>query len=158
MFYKLWYNLDMILRRDYGEKVNVMNNLWTLLGITIAVVVFAIGFVIYLCITKPDYYIIKSLFIICLAIFFAITDIPYMKDVIEQETTTIIAEYHHFQPSNTPPGTRKLFFESQDGELWLLATTISRTVAYMEEGKTYEIEYFNNSKVIKEYKRIWDTE
>lgn len=131
-----------------------MNNLWTLLGITIFVVVVSIGFVIYAFVTKTDYYILKSLFIIGLAIFFIITDIPYMKDVIEQETTTIIAEYHHFQPSNTPPGTRKLLFESQDGELWLLATTISRTVAYMEEGKTYEIEYYNNSKVIKEYREV----
>ncbi len=131
-----------------------MNNLWTLLGITIFVVVVSIGFVIYAFVTKTDYYILKSLFIIGLAIFFTITDIPYMEDVIEQETTTIIAEYHHFQPSNTRPGTRTLFFESQNGELRLLATTISRTVAYMEEGKTYEIEYFNNSKVIKEYRLI----
>lgn len=131
-----------------------MNNLWTLLGITIFVIVVSIGFVIYALVTKTDYYILKSLFIIGIAIFFAITDIPYMKDVIEQETTTIIVEYHHFQPSNTRPGTRTLFFESQNGELRLLATTISRTVAYMEEGKTYEIEYFNNSKVIKEYRLI----
>ena len=109
-----------------------MNNLWTLLGITIFVVVVSIGFVIYAFVTKTDYYILKSLFIIGLAIFFTITDIPYMEDVIEQETTTIIAEYHHFQPSNTRPGTRTLFFESQNGELRLLATTISRTVAYME--------------------------
>ena len=100
-----------------------MNNLWTLLGITIFVVVVSIGFVIYAFVTKTDYYILKSLFIIGLAIFFTITDIPYMEDVIEQETTTITAEYHHFQPSNTRPGTRTLFFESQNGELRLLATT-----------------------------------
>lgn len=131
-----------------------MNNLWTLLGITIFVVIVSIGYIIYACIVKPNYYIIQILFIACLAIFFVITDIPYIKDVIEQETTVVIAEYKHYQTGNTNPGTRRLFFETENGELDLLATTISGTVGYMEEGKTYEIEYYNNSKVIKEYREV----
>ena len=131
-----------------------MNNLWSLLCITVAVAVFAIGFTIYEFVTKEKYRIVKCLFIACIAVFFIVTDFPYMQDLFEQKTTTEIAEFSHFQSSNTAPGTRKLFFKTEGNDLVLIVPTIARIVGNMEEGRIYEIEYFNNSKVVKEIQLI----
>ena len=51
-------------------------------------------------------------------------------------------------------GTQRLFFVSDEKEIKLEDLLINRPVALLEEGAMYEIEYYNNSKLIKEYKLI----
>ena len=81
-----------------------------------------------------------------------VSDLPYYKDLTTKDTTVIVAEYVKFQSSNTLPGTRMLIFINEHGqEISLYIPTITRAVAKMETGRTYEVEFFNNSKVIKEY-------
>ena len=79
-------------------------------------------------------------------------NIPYFQDAIENETTNVIAEYVKYQPGRL--GTQRLFFVSDKKEIKLEDLLINRPVAHLEEGKIYEIEYYNNSKLIKEYREV----
>lgn len=131
-----------------------MINIVLLLLITIVAHSGFIGTIIYQFARKPDYYVLKILFCMVCIIFLFVYDLPYLRDIVEQETTVTVVEYIDFQSSNTRPGSRKLFFENKNGRISLVTPTITRTVAQLEPGKTYEIEYFNHSKVIKSYKLI----
>lgn len=111
-----------------------------------------IGVIIFHIVKKNKGYIIVTVIAFCMLALLFIHDFPYYQDLAQQETTVIVAEYTKFQSSNTKPGTRMLFFKNEDGqEFSLYIPTITRAVAKMETGKTYEVEFFNNSKVIKEY-------
>lgn len=131
-----------------------MNSLWYIFGLMIFCIIVAIGFTIYECVNKNNYYILKSLFVIALAITFIILNTPYIQDAFEQETTTIIAEYVDYINGNSDPGTTKMYFKTSNQTWTLFGATHSRIVAKMEKGKIYEIEYFNNSKLIKTYRLI----
>ena len=77
-----------------------------------------------------------------------------MKDLAKQETTEVIAVYVEYQTGNVHPGARRLFFENENNEFNLLASVIKKEHVKMKVGKTYKIEYFDNSKVIKNYELI----
>lgn len=50
--------------------------------------------------------------------------------------------------------TRKAYFEGETGRFYVYVPVFTRDIAKLEVGKTYEIEYFCNSHVIKEYKLL----
>lgn len=129
-----------------------MTNIWLLLAISIVAYIIIIGFIIFNFIKKGKWYIIINLCMCLMLAWLIVSDYPYYKDLTAKETTVIVAEYVKFQSSNTRPGTRMLVFVNENGQKFsLYIPTVTRAVAKMEIGKTYEIEYFNNSKVIKEY-------
>lgn len=130
-----------------------MNNLWICLTTIIVLILCSIGIVIYESIIKRDEHILKIIIFSLVAIFLVFAHIPYWQDAIENETTIIVAEYVEYQPGSFITGQR-LFFVCEEGKIELRAPTITRPIAYLKEGETYEIEYFNHSKVIKEYRLI----
>ena len=73
---------------------------------------------------------------------------------VKKETAEVIAVYVEYQTGNVHPGARRLFFENGEDEFNLLAPIITKEHVKMEVGKTYKIEYFDNSKVIKDYELI----
>lgn len=135
-----------------------MDNLLGFLKGSALISIGSIAIIIYLCIKKEKYWFISMLFVAFIAIGCFIGNIPYIKDFIEQETTTVVAEFTDFSRPSTKSTKHILYFETEDGELILEAPVGARMPIALKEGKIYEIEYYNNSKVIKEYKRIWNAE
>lgn len=113
-----------------------------------------IGAIVYESIKKSNYQLLKICVFVGILLFLLITDIPCYKDVFEKNTTTVTAEYVEFQASNTLPCTRKAFFKSETGQFFVYVPIFTRDIAKMEVGKTYEITYFNNSHIIKEFRLI----
>ena len=113
-----------------------------------------VGVIIYHIICKPDYHILKTIAFVCMIIVMLFFDIPYFQDMAEGETTVVIAKYVDFQSSNTRVGTRKVFFVKDGRQFELFVPGLARDVAKLQEGKVYEIEYFNNSQLIKSYRLI----
>lgn len=113
-----------------------------------------IGAVAYEIIKKPKYFGLKIFVFVCLIVTLLIIDIPIYKDMIGKNTNTVIAEYVEFQSSNTSPCTRKAYFKGENGRFHVYVPIFTRDIAKLEVGKTYEIEYFCNSHVIKEYKLL----
>lgn len=129
-----------------------MTNIWLLLAISFVAYIIIIGFIIFNFIKKGKWYIVINLCMGFMLAWLIVSDLPYYKDLTTKDTTVIVAEYVKFQSSNTLPGTRMLIFINEHGqEISLYIPTITRAVAKMETGRTYEVEFFNNSKVIKEY-------
>lgn len=114
----------------------------------------SIGVIIYEIIKKSNYHWLKIIIFIGIMVFLTISDVPCYKDIAEQDTHTVIAEYVEFQASSTLPCTRKAFFESENGRLYVYVPIFTRDISKMAEGRTYEIEYFCNSYVIKNFKLI----
>ncbi|MBR3845453.1 MAG: hypothetical protein IKM40_02615 [Clostridia bacterium] len=129
-----------------------MDNLWKYLTTVIALILYAIAIVVYESIKKGDEYIFKIIAFSLGVILMVFVNIPYFQDAIENETTNVIAEYVKYQPGRL--GTQRLFFVSDKKEIKLEDLLINRPVAHLEEGKIYEIEYYNNSKLIKEYREV----
>lgn len=102
---------------------------------------------------KNIWYIFGTV-VIASVVFCLLSDIPYMKDIAKKETTEVIAVYVEYQTGNVHPGARRLFFENEDCEFNLLAPVITKEHVKMEAGRTYKVEYFDNSKVIKNYELI----
>lgn len=114
----------------------------------------SIGALVYLIIKKPKYFWLKTVVFACLIVILLILDFPIYKDMIEEKTNTVIAEYVEFQSSNTLPCTRKAYFKGTSGRFHVYVPIFTRDIAKLEAGKTYEVEYFFNSHVIKEYKLL----
>ena len=131
-----------------------MRNLWLVLIPSIFIYLCLIGPLVYHIVKKPKYYLPKAIFFACALIFLIATDVPCYKDLCENETRTVEAEYVKFQTGSPVPYTRKAFFEGEDGRIYVYVPTLTRDVAKMEMGKTYEVEYFCNSRVIKEYRLV----
>lgn len=129
-----------------------MDNLWKYLTTVIVLILYAIAIVVYESITKGDEYIFKIIAFSLGVILMVFVNIPYFQDAIENETTIVIAEYVKYQPGRL--GTQILFFVSDEKEIELEDLLINRPVAHLEEGEIYEIEYYNNSKLIKEYRKV----
>ena len=131
-----------------------MKNIWYIFGTIVIASVVLLTAAIIIFVKKEKYYILIDLILIATAVFCLISDIPYMKDLAKQETTEVIAVYVEYQIGNVHPGARRLFFENENNEFNLLAPVITKEHVKMEVGKTYKIEYFDNSKVIKNYELI----
>ena len=113
-----------------------------------------IGAIVSEIIKKNKYFRLKIVVFFSLIVALLIFDFPIYKDMIDKNTNTVIAEYVQFQSSNTLPCTRKAFFKSENGEFYVYVPIFTRDIAKIEIGKTYEVEYFCNSRVIKEYNLI----
>ena len=131
-----------------------MKNIWYIFGTIVIASVVLLTAAVIMFIKKEKYYILIDLIIIATVVFCLISDIPYMKDIANKETTEVIAVYVEYQTGNVHPGARRLFFENGEDEFNLLAPIITKEHVKMEVGKTYKIEYFDNSKVIKDYELI----
>ena len=114
-----------------------------------------IGAIVYNIVKRPKYYGIQIVVFTALIVALTILEFPIYTDMIEQDTTTVIAEYVEFQSGNTLPCTRKAYFKTgENTRFFVYVPTWTRDIAKMEIGETYEIEYFLNSCVIKSYKLI----
>ena len=129
-----------------------MSNIWIVLSGRIFLILLASGVIIYELKTKKKEYIIKTIFCLICIVFFIVISIPHLQDVIEQKTTIVIADYVRYEPA--AKGSQRLYFISNSGEFSLEAPRVTRPVANLKEGKTYEIEYYNNTKIIKSYRLI----
>ena len=109
---------------------------------------------VYEIVTHSKYFRLRIILFAGLVVALSIFQIPTYKDMIEKDTTTVTAEYVKFQSSNTPAGTRKVFFENGNDQFSVYVPTFARIVGKLEVGRTYEIEYFNNSRIVKEYRLI----
>ncbi len=131
-----------------------MKNILLVLIPTFFSYIVAIGVIIYEVIKKPKYYGFKIVFFAGLIVTLSILDIPLYKDMLEKGTKTVVAEYVEFQSSNTEPGTYKAYFKGNNGRFHVYVPIYTRDITKLEVGKTYEVEYFCYSQVIKEYKLL----
>ena len=102
---------------------------------------------------KPKYFRFKIVIFICLLVGLFAFDFPLYQDMVEKDTKIVVAEYVKYE-TNSLPATRKAYFKTENGNLHVYAPTLARVVGNLESGKKYEIEYFVNSNVIKEYRLI----
>ena len=131
-----------------------MKNIFLVLIPSLVAYAGCVGSIVYASIKRDNYQLIKICVFAAVLVFLIVTDIPCYKDISKRETTTVTAEYVKFQSSSTLPCTRKAFFRNQTGQIYVYVPIFTRDIAKMEVGKTYEIEYFNNSHIIKEYKLL----
>ena len=131
-----------------------MKNIWCIFGIVVIVAVILLIAAILIFIRRKKYYVLSGIFVLAMAAVLLVLDIPYIKDLAQQETTEVVAVYVKYQTGNVDPGAKRLFFKNGKNEFDLLAPTITKDCVKMKVGKKYKIEYFNNSKVIKKYELI----
>lgn len=131
-----------------------MKNIWYIFGTVVIASVVLLTAAVIIFIKKEKYYILIDLIIVATVFFCLILDIPYMKDIAKKETSEIIAIYVEYQTGNVHPGARRLFFENEDDKFNLLAPIVTKECVKMDIGKTYKIEYFENSKVIKNFELV----
>lgn len=114
-----------------------------------------IGAIVYNIVKRPKYYGIQIVLFTVLIVALTILEIPIYKDMVERDSTTVIAEYVEFQSSSSLTCTRKTYFKTDENiRFYVYVPTWTRDIEKMEIGKTYEIEYFLNSRVIKSYRLI----
>lgn len=130
-----------------------MSNIVISLIPTFFVIIVSIGVVIYQFTCKPDYYVLKSIAFVCIAVAIFVFSMPYFQDLSENKTTVVVAEYKCFE-HNSKVGTRKVLFVKDGRMIELFVPSYARDVAKLQEGQIYEIEYFDNSKIVKSYKPI----
>lgn len=140
--------------RNTELRETKMRNVILILAPSLIACLCSIGAIINESIKRKKYYWVRIIVFIFIFVFLIVTDIPFYKDIYEQETQTVTAEYVKFQSSNTYPGSRKVFFESESSQFSMYVSMFTRDVTKLESGKTYEVEYFCNSYVIKSYKMI----
>ncbi len=132
-----------------------MKNILLVLIPTFAAYAGFIGAIVYDIVKRPKYYGIQIVVFTALIVALTILEFPIYKDMVERDSTTVIAEYVEFQTSSTLPCTRKAYFKTGENiRFFVYVPTWTRDIAKMEVGRTYEIEYFRNSRVIKSYRLI----
>ena len=131
-----------------------MKNFWIIFGIHIFTYIgfIVVGIVLY--IKKGKYYIWELIIVIAALLFLTYESIPFVKDVVKQETTQFTAVYVEYQKGSVDPGAWRLIFESENERYKVISPIITKIHVKMEKGKIYQIEYFNNTKIIKSYKLI----
>ncbi|MBQ9735221.1 MAG: hypothetical protein IJV96_00360 [Clostridia bacterium] len=131
-----------------------MKNIFLVFSVTFVCYAVFIGIIVHDVIKKPKFYVLRILFLIGLIVLLTILEIPIYKDMFLQKTHTVVAEYVSYQSSNTLPATQKAFFEGEGGRLYVYIPIYTRDITNLEAGKVYEVEYFYNSHIIKEYKLL----
>ena len=89
-----------------------MKNIWYIFGTVIFAVLVIMIACIIIFIRKEKYFIVSEIILIVLAVFCLLSDIPYMKDIAEKETTEVVAMYVEYQKGNVHPGARRLIFKN----------------------------------------------
>ena len=82
-------------------------------------------------------------------IFITIVTFPNFKDMIYQETNEIEAVYLECHSESKPFWERTLILKDDDTTYKIVITSLTLLPRRMEKGKTYKIEYYDNSKVLK---------
>ena len=131
-----------------------MKNIFLVFSVPFVCYAVFIGIIVHDVIKKPKLYVLRILFLIGLIVLLTILEIPTYKDMFLQKTHTVVAEYVSYQSSNTLPATQKAFFEGENGRLYVYIPIYTRDITNLEAGKVYEVEYFYNSHIIKEYKLL----
>ena len=128
-----------------------MKNLYFLFGImlTVAVGLLIIGII---CMVKKKF--LEGIVLTIFALGSVLLDIPTIKDVLTKETTEIIAEYEGYVLTGHTPGAIIIKFKKNQKSYELSSPRVMKIHVKLEEGKTYKITYFNNTKIIKEYELI----
>ena len=131
-----------------------MKNIWYIFGISVfSFIVLIIADIIFY-IRKDKYYILLEIIIIAMLIFLLVDSGPYIKDITKHETTEITVVYVEYQKRSVDPGAWRLIFENENGTYKIISPIITKIHVKLEVGKTYKIEYFDNSKIIKKYTLI----
>ena len=118
-----------------------MKNIWCIFGIVVIVAVILLIAAILIFIRRKKYYVLSGIFVLAMAAVLLVLDIPYMKDLAQQETTEVVAVYVKYQTGNVDPGAKRLFFKNGENEFDLLAPTITKDCVKMKVGKKYKIFY-----------------
>ena len=113
-----------------------------------------IGAIVCEIIKKPKYFVLKTISFVGCIVLLSVFAFPLYKDMARKTTYTVEAEYVDYQASNTIPGSFKAYFEGDAGRFHVYIPVYTRDITKLEAGKTYEIEYFRQSRIIKEYKLI----
>ena len=125
-----------------------MKNLYFLFGIMLTV---AIGLLIIGIIYMVKKKFLEGIVLTIFALGSVLLNIPTIKDVLTKETTEIIAEYEGYVLTGHTPGAIIIKFKKNQKSYELSSPRVMKIHVKLEEGKTYKITYFNNTKIIKEY-------
>lgn len=90
-------------------------------------------------------YIIMAIIVI----FIIIVTFPNFKDMVYRETSEIEVVYVDCHSESKPFGQRTLTFKDDDTTYKIIISSLTSLPRRMEKGKTYKIEYYDNSKVLK---------
>ena len=128
-----------------------MKNLWYIFGISVFTFIglIIIGIIFY--IRKDKYYILSEIIIIAMLIFLLVDSAPYIKDITKHETTEITAVYVEYQKGSVDPGAWILIFENENGTYKIISPIITKNHVKLEVDKTYKIEYYKNTEIIKNF-------
>ena len=128
-----------------------MENLWYIFGISVFTFIglIIIGIIFY--IRKDKYYILSEIIIIAMLIFLLVDSAPYIKDITQHETTEITAVYVEYQKGSVDPGAWILIFENENGTYKIISPIITKNHVKLEVDKTYKIEYYKNTEIIKNF-------
>ena len=104
-------------------------------------------------VTKGKHILFYTVFCIGTIAYFFISaqNVLLFQDLIEKETEFAVGECVKYERSTF---TAKIYFENEGESFVMYMPAYSQKRKDMEKGKTYEIEYFENSRVIKEFKLI----
>ncbi len=131
-----------------------MKNLWIVLSIYIleSLILVIVGIVAV--VKKEKYSIIVVVILLILVVIVLYANIPIVKDLISNQTTEVTAVYVNYRRSGNFSLDNELIFENEGNEIIIIAPKFTRIISNLEDGKTYKVEYFNNSRVIKEYELL----
>ena len=131
-----------------------MRNIWIVAIVSFIIYASGIGIIINEIIKKRRWLILKTALIVGLIAAVFYTHIPVYQDLINKSTITVTAEYVEYWKKAPFFATREAYFNGENGRFHIYVPTLTRDVAKLEAGETYEIEYFRYSRVIKEYRLI----
>ncbi len=136
-----------------GMEIN-MQNLWYIYGVMIISWICGICAVIRATIKRERFYIVFDIIIVFLLIYTFISYIPYLQDLTQKETVEIEGEFEiYYRNSNFSP-CFDVYFETDSGREKVIIPKWAFILPELEEKKTYRIEYFKNTQVIKDYELI----
>lgn len=124
-----------------------MKSLWIIITVIASL---AVGFLIaaiVVLLKKPKQHIIIAVVCIIFVVFLVVYSIPYWKDTAKKETATYIGTYLKYQQGFG--GTKPYIFTASGEQIsFYVAAWDGAYNNYFEEGKTYKIIYFVNTKII----------
>ncbi len=125
-----------------------MNNLLSTFIFHMMLILILIIIGVSITIKKKKMYILSDIIIVILIASMLIIDIPLMKDLSQNETVEIVAVYVEDKGHQRGVGHHIIF---KDGNKTVDFRVLRFTKIYnnLEIGKTYRIEYYINSKIIK---------
>ncbi len=129
-----------------------MQNLWYIYGVMIFSWVCGICAAIHATIKKERFYILFDIIIVFLLIYTFISYIPYLQDLTQKETIEIEGVFDVYYGNIRPEFD--VYFETDSGREKVIIPKWAFILPELEEGKMYRIEYFKNTRVIKEYELI----